>query len=61
MGANWELKQIDAAAVNRRISIQIQSDECQGPTEFTWRWVLLNGNLQDGRRHVSLLKLPNVF
>ena len=31
-----ELKQTDAAAVNRQISIQIQSDGCQGPTEFTW-------------------------
>ena len=31
-----ELKQIDAAAVNRQISIQIESDGCQGPTEFTW-------------------------
>ena len=29
-----ELKQTDAAAVNRQISIQIQSDRCQGPTEF---------------------------
>ena len=33
---NRELKQTDAAAVNRQISIQIQSDGCQGPTEFTW-------------------------
>ena len=31
-----ELKQIDAAAVNRQISIQIQNDGCQGLTEFTW-------------------------
>ena len=31
-----ELKQTDAAAVNRQISIQTQSDGCQGPTEFTW-------------------------
>ena len=31
-----ELKQTDAAAVNRQNSIQIQSDGCQGPTEFTW-------------------------
>ena len=31
-----ELKQTDAAAVSRQISIQIQSDGCQGPTEFTW-------------------------
>ena len=31
-----ELKQTDAAPVNRQISIQIQSDGCQGPTEFTW-------------------------
>ena len=31
-----ELKQTDAAAVNNQISIQIQSDGCQGPTEFTW-------------------------
>ena len=31
-----ELKQTDAAAVNRQISIQIRSDGCQGPTEFTW-------------------------
>ena len=31
-----ELKQTDAAAVNRQISIQSQSDGCQGPTEFTW-------------------------
>ena len=31
-----ELKQTDAAAVNRQISIQIQSDGCQGSTEFTW-------------------------
>ena len=34
--SNRELKQTDAAAVNRQISIQIQSDGCQGPTEFTW-------------------------
>ena len=33
---NRELKQTDAAVVNRQISIQIQSDLCQGPTEFTW-------------------------
>ena len=33
---NRELKQTDAAAVNRQISIQIQSDGSQGPTEFTW-------------------------
>ena len=52
---NRELKQTDAAAVNRQISVQIQSDGCQGPTEFTW----LNRNLQVGRR-VSLLKLPNI-
>ena len=56
---NRELKQTDAAAVNRQISIQIQSDGCQGPTEFTWPSVLVNGNLQVGRRRVSLLKLPN--
>ena len=31
-----ELKQTDAAAVNRQIFIQIQSDGRQGPTEFTW-------------------------
>ena len=31
-----ELKQTDAAAVNRQISIQIQSDGCQGPIEFAW-------------------------
>ena len=31
-----ELKQTDAAAVNRQISVQIQRDGCQGPTEFTW-------------------------
>ena len=35
---NYEIigKQTDAAVVNRQISIQIQSDGCQGPTEFTW-------------------------
>ena len=33
---NRELKQTDAAAVNRQIAIQIQSNGCQGPTEFTW-------------------------
>ena len=33
---NREFKQTDAAAVNRQISLQIQSDGCQGPTEFTW-------------------------
>ena len=33
---NSELKQTDAAAVNRQISIQIQNDGCQGPSEFTW-------------------------
>ena len=33
---NRELKQTDAAAVNNQISIQIQSDGCHGPTEFTW-------------------------
>ena len=31
-----ELKQTDAAAVNRQIFIEIQSDGYQGPTEFTW-------------------------
>ena len=35
-GITRELKQTDAAAANRQISIQIQSDGCQGPTEFTW-------------------------
>ena len=31
-----ELKQTDTAVVNRQISIQIQSDGCQGLTEFSW-------------------------
>ena len=46
-------------AVDREISIQIQIDGCQGPTEFTWPSVLVNGNLQVGRHRISLLKLPN--
>ena len=33
---NRELKQTDTAGVNKKISIQIQSDGCQGSTEFTW-------------------------
>ena len=60
--SNWinrELKQTDVAAVNRQISVQIQSDGCQGLTEFTWPGVVLNRNLQVGRQRVSLLKLPN--
>ena len=34
--SNRELKQTETAAVNRQTSIQIQSDGCQEPTEFTW-------------------------
>ena len=41
-----------------QISIQLKSEWCQGPNEFTWPWVVLNRNLLVDRRHVSLLKLP---
>ena len=33
-----------------QISIQLKSRWCQGPTEFTWPWVLLNRNLLVDRR-----------
>ena len=33
-----------------QISFQLKSEWCQGPTEFTWPWVLLNRNLLVDRR-----------
>ena len=50
-----------------QIFIQLRSEWCQGPSEFTWPWVLLNRVLlvdatsrpQAVGRRVSLLKLPN--